>query len=146
MNSPLIFTEPRPAARLLDVLMTLCGWCGFSWLMIVGLLETLQHSPWAGPRPVTSELNTVSLYLAIGIFNALLLIGWAKYNQFRFRIERRKRSGDLNSEEVAQSFSIQKNQIDTLNHNRVQHVWHDENGRVVRIEAINVNCGSSCGI
>ncbi|QTF07809.1 poly-beta-1,6-N-acetyl-D-glucosamine biosynthesis protein PgaD [Brenneria izadpanahii] len=142
MNSPLILTERRLLPLLFDILMTLCGWCGFILLMTESLLLTLQQSPWAGPRPISSELNTFSLYLAIGIFNALLLIGWAKYNQFRFRIERRKRSDDLNSGEVARSFSIHKNQIDTLNHNRVQHVWHDEDGRLVRIEAINVTCGA----
>lgn len=136
MESMLIFTDPSPAARLLDLLMTLCCWFGFIWLMFVGLLETLQYSPLSGYRPVASELNTVFSYLVIGIFNALLLSGWAKYNQFRFRIERRKRSGDLNFEEVAQSFFIHKNLIDTLNNNRVQRVWHDENGRVFRIEAL----------
>ncbi|MBJ7221295.1 MULTISPECIES: poly-beta-1,6-N-acetyl-D-glucosamine biosynthesis protein PgaD [unclassified Brenneria] len=139
MNSSLIFTEQRLFPRLIDFLMSLCGWCGFIGLMTEGVLEIVQRSPWVESRVMPIELNTFSLYFAIGIFNALLLIGWAKYNQYRFRIERRTRDDGLNSEEVAQSFAIQTNHIHTLNRNHIQRVWHDEWGSVVRIESMSVN-------
>ncbi|PWC16060.1 poly-beta-1,6-N-acetyl-D-glucosamine biosynthesis protein PgaD [Brenneria corticis] len=141
MNSPLIFTEQRLFPRAIDFLMTLCGWGGFIWLLEKGLLAAIRQSPWQGFHARLSELNTFSLYLAIGIFNALVLIGWAKYNQYRFATERRQRVEDLSSEEVARSFSIHTDQIAMLNQNRVQHVWHSEDGNVVRIEEIGVNRG-----
>jgi biofilm PGA synthesis protein PgaD len=42
-------------------------------------------------RPFFTTLDTVTFYILVALVNGLVLIGWAKYNQFRFRVERRSR-------------------------------------------------------
>lgn len=134
MTDPLIFTERRWLPRIIDAALTLLGWCGFIWLFVQGLLKTLQTMPFSGPRPLESGLSTLTLYIAIGLFNALLLIGWAKYNQIRFRVERRRHRPGLELQEVAQSFAISPQDVSRLNSHDVLRVHHDRFGKITRVE------------
>lgn len=136
MKTPLIITERGWLPRLVDILLTVIGWCGFVWLFVHGLLALVKAAPWSGPRPLTSELNTLTLYAAIGVFNALVLIGWAKYNQLRFRVERRSRRPGLRPLEVAQSFAITPSEVATLSSHDVLRVHHNEQGHITDVEAL----------
>ena len=91
MNQPLIFTERRLLPRIIDVLLTAIAWVGFIYLIYKGLITALAHSPYMGVRPFFTTLDTVTFYILVALVNGLVLIGWAKYNQFRFRVERRSR-------------------------------------------------------
>lgn len=136
MKTPLIITERGWLPRLFDIVLTLIGWCGFVWLFCTGLLAMLKNTPWLGPRPLVSELNTVTLYAAIAVFNALVLIGWAKYNQLRFRVERRSRRPGLRPQEVAQSFAITPSEVALLSRHDLLRVHHDEHGHITEVEAL----------
>lgn len=134
MNQPLIFTEQRFLPKLIDVVLTIIAWVGFSYLIYKGLITALAHSPFIGIRPFFTTLNTVSFYAIVALVNGLVLIGWAKYNQYRFRVERRNRRPGLEDNELAVSMRITPELAMGLNKGRVLTVFHYENGEIEHIE------------
>ncbi len=138
MNQPLIFTERRLIPRMIDAILTLVAWIGFSYLIYNGLIVALAHSPFMGFRPFFTTLNTVTFYVVVALVNGLLLIGWAKYNQLRFRVERRNRRPGLEKTELATSLHLSEQAAYGLNHGRVLTVFHTENGE---IDHVDVNKG-----
>ncbi|WP_446470957.1 poly-beta-1,6-N-acetyl-D-glucosamine biosynthesis protein PgaD [Xenorhabdus stockiae] len=133
MKDPLIFTEQKLLPRLIDVTLTILAWCGFVYLFISGLFNSPHH----GPKPVmyifSSELSSIALYIIVAIFNAFLLIGWAKYNQIRFRIERRRHQPALNHDEIATSFSLEERIIDRLNQGKVSDITYNNHGHIIGV-------------
>lgn len=138
MIQPLIFTEQRLLPLTLDILLSIVAWLGFSWLIYSGSLSAIEHDPLLGTRPLYTTLTTLSIYLLVACLIGLSLIGWAKYNQLRFRIERRKRRPELEHHEVAASFNItpelalimSQAQVFTLAHydtGAIDHVWMVKN-------------------
>ncbi|MBD2814289.1 poly-beta-1,6-N-acetyl-D-glucosamine biosynthesis protein PgaD [Xenorhabdus sp. Flor] len=133
MKDPLIVTEQRLLPRLIDIILTMLAWAGFAYLFIVGLFNSPHH----GPKPVTSvftsEVSSIVLYIIIAIFNSLLLIGWARYNQIRFRIERRRHRPALNNEEVAKSFSLEQKLMNRLNQGKISSITYNNHGHIIGI-------------
>lgn len=68
--------------------------------------------------------------------DAQVLIGWAKYNQVRFRVERRSRRPGLVQQEVAKSFAITAQDVTALSSHDVLRVHHDEHGQITGIETL----------
>lgn len=134
MNQPLIFTELRIMPRIFDVALTLIAWLGFSYLVYAGLMTALANAPFIGFGPLFSTVNTVTFYLIVALINAAVLIGWAKYNQIRFRVERRKRRPGLGRDELAASFSIAPALVQDLSNGRVLTVFHYDTGAISRAE------------
>lgn len=133
-QQPLIFTEQRLLPRLVDIVLTLIAWAGFLWLIYTGVVETLIKRPEMGPRPVASTFNTLTLYLVIAVFYGATLIIWAKYNQFRFRTERRSRKPGLERDDVAESFRVSPELVTELSQARVSVAHHDEHGGLIGVD------------
>ena len=135
---PLIFTERRLLPRLLDIFLTLIAWAGFGWLIYVGMVKVIISHPDMGPRPVHSTFSTLGLYLVIAVAYGTVLILWAKYNQYRFRTERRSRKPGLEDHAVAESFQISPAVVSELNQARVSVVHHDEQGVITAVDVKNI--------
>lgn len=133
MNEPLIFTEQRVFPRVMDAVLTLVAWLGFSYLIYTGLMVALAESPDSGVRPFYSTYGTVMLYMAVALLIGAVLIGWAKYNQHRFRVERRRRRPGLEKHEVAASFSITPELALELSKARVLTLAHYDTGAIDRV-------------
>ncbi|MBD2785147.1 poly-beta-1,6-N-acetyl-D-glucosamine biosynthesis protein PgaD [Xenorhabdus sp. DI] len=118
MKDPLIFTEQKLSLRLIDILLTILAWVGFIYLFMVGLFNASHN---------------ITPYIVIAIINALLLIGWAKYNQHRFKIERRRHRPALTHAEVAQSFMLEQKLLDTLRQSKVSSISYDNHGHIIGI-------------
>lgn len=138
MEHPLIFTEQRLLPKFIDLVLTLVAWLGFGYLIYLGLIKALTENAFLGPRPFESTLVTLALYFIIALVNGLILIMWAKYNQFRFRVERRKRRPALATTELAGSFHITPELVTELNKGRVLTVHHNSTGG---ISYVDVNQG-----
>ncbi|MTD40721.1 poly-beta-1,6-N-acetyl-D-glucosamine biosynthesis protein PgaD [Erwinia sp. CPCC 100877] len=134
MQQPLIFTERRLLPRGIDILLTLIAWAFFLGLIYNGLVETLFHRPETGARPFISTMVTLALYIAVAVLYGGALILWARYNQYRFRVERRARKPDMEGEEVAESFKITPELVAGLNKARVLIVYHNERGDIQDVE------------
>lgn len=76
----------------------------------------------------------MTFYILIATVNGLVLIGWAKYNQFRFRVERRSRRPGLEDHELAESLRITRELVTELNKARVLTVHHHESGEISHID------------
>lgn len=138
MEHPLIFTEQRKLPKFIDLVLTLAAWLGFGYLIYLGLVKALAENAFMGPRPFESTLVTLALYFLIALINGLILILWAKYNQLRFRVERRKRRPALAPTELAVSFHITPELVTELNKGRVLTVHHNSMGG---ISYVDVNQG-----
>ena len=82
----LVRTRQRTAMWLIDVLLTLVAWAGLIWLLARGIGSMLDTH--GGPRfdaPIFAAINTLQVYLWIAVFNAVILISWARYQQRRGR-------------------------------------------------------------
>ena len=130
MMQPLISLAPR----VFDVLLTVLAWGALGYLIYFDLVKTLELNPAAGPRPFYSTLGTISLYFLVALLNGVALIAWAKYNQFRFRVERRARRPDLEQEKLAESLQVTPALVMELNKGRVQMVFHDQHGNIMHVK------------
>ncbi|MCS2163926.1 poly-beta-1,6-N-acetyl-D-glucosamine biosynthesis protein PgaD [Scandinavium sp. H11S7] len=134
MQQPLIFTERRLLPRLMDIFLTVIAWAGFLWLIYDGMVKAIFHRPEMGPRPFVSTMGTLTLYLVVAALYGGVLILWARYNQYRFRVERRTRKPGMGDEEVAESFKITPELVIELNKARVLTVHHNEQGDIRDVE------------
>ncbi|MEJ6656051.1 MAG: poly-beta-1,6-N-acetyl-D-glucosamine biosynthesis protein PgaD [Pseudomonas sp.] len=133
MSHPLIYTERRLLPKLVDTLLTLLIWIGFSWMIYQGLISVLQAQPDAGPRPLDLSVDTITMYVLIALINSLLLILWAQYNQYRFAVERRTRRNELSDEELADCFGIASDTLLQMKNNQVIVVSHDRDGTLTGV-------------
>ncbi|MCS2151258.1 poly-beta-1,6-N-acetyl-D-glucosamine biosynthesis protein PgaD [Scandinavium goeteborgense] len=134
-QNALIFTEQRILPRLLDVLMSVIAWLGFSWLIFKGVVTEITNNAHAGPHPFFSTVNTLTLYIAVALLNGAMLIFWAKYNQIRFHgVERRQRRPGLERAQLAESFEVPETLLAELAKARVVTVHHSDSGGISRIE------------
>ncbi|MGP3593682.1 poly-beta-1,6-N-acetyl-D-glucosamine biosynthesis protein PgaD [Vagococcus sp. WN89Y] len=134
MHQPLIFTERRWFPKFTDVLLTLIAWSGFLWLIYAGMVRAFIAQPNIGPRPFASNFSSVVIYLIVAATYGGLLIIWARYNQHRFRVERRSRKPGLAHEEVAKSFHITPGVVAELNRSRLLTVHHNGFGSISSVE------------
>ncbi|ANI29012.1 hemin storage system protein [Yersinia entomophaga] len=141
MSAPLIQTEQRLLPKLIDIIITAFAWCGFIYLFVNGLLATVHHAPHAGTIPLhiylLEGLSTIVIYLLIALFNALVLIAWAKYNQVRWRVERRQHRPHLEDHELASTLSVQAELIAELKGGNNFVLYNDEDGRLVDVKLGN---------
>lgn len=135
MSHPLICTERRILPRLLDTLFTLLAWVGFSWLVGQGLINVLHTQPDTGIRPLALNVSTISMYLLIALFNAMLLVLWARYNQRRFAVERRRRAAALPDETLARLGGLPVERLQQMQVTRSMVVNHDAGGSITEVRA-----------
>lgn len=138
MIQPLIFTELQLLPRVLDALLTVAAWLGFSWLIYSGLITAIEHDPFRETRPFYNTLRTLSIYLLVSCLIGLALIAWAKYNQLRFRIERRKRRPELERHEVAASFNITPELALMMSQAQVFTLAHYDTGAIDRVWMVKI--------
>lgn len=133
MNHPLIFTERNVLPRLVDSLLTLMAWTGFIWLIYHGVVSGLHMQSKVGALPFSLTFDTVSLYLLLVLFNSLFLILWAKYNQRRFRIERRTRRQALTDGQLAIHFGFTPDILEQLSQSQIVVVNYNHDGTALDV-------------
>ena len=133
MSHPLIFTERRLLPRLFDSLLTLIAWIGFIWLIYRGVVSILHTQPEDGINLLRPTFTTLAIYLLIVLVNSLFLILWAKYNQLRFRVERRTRRPDFSDDQLAIHFGLPEEVLERLNQSQIAIVSYDNHGEVLDV-------------
>ncbi|MEH0834590.1 poly-beta-1,6-N-acetyl-D-glucosamine biosynthesis protein PgaD [Pectobacterium cacticida] len=139
MHSPLIITERHWFPLLIDAFLTLCGWGIFIWLFSEVFISAFGDNIVSDRSFFTLEKGTVSIPLCIFLVNALILIAWGKLEQYRYRIrkEQRMRSGALDIEHIASSFSLSDGFVQELNRNKIQRIWHNEHGNIIGVDNLS---------
>ncbi|MFO2466065.1 poly-beta-1,6-N-acetyl-D-glucosamine biosynthesis protein PgaD [Pseudomonas sp. 15FMM2] len=134
----LIRTSQRPVMWAIDVLLTLLAWAGLITLLVRGLVPMLETH--GGPRidaPIFAALNTLQIYLWVALFNAVLLIGWARYQQRRGKhfAQRRSTAKALSDQGLSDSFNLGQGDLEQLRRPGVLVIHNDHKGGVQEVAA-----------
>lgn len=134
----LIRTRQHPAFWVIDVVLTLVAWIGLGYLLMHGIESMLETH--GGPRldaPIFAALNTLQIYLWIAVFNAVILISWARYQQHRGRqfAQRRAAANALSDKKLSESFSLEEGDLDQLRRPGVLVIHNDEEGGVAQVRS-----------
>lgn len=134
----LVRTRQSTVMWLIDVLLTLLAWAGLIWLLARGMTSMLDTH--GGPRfqaPIFAAINTLQIYLWVAVFNALILISWARYQQRRGRqfARRRAEAKALTDKTLSESFSLTEGELEQLRRPGVLVIHNDEKGHVSEVKA-----------
>jgi biofilm PGA synthesis protein PgaD len=123
---------------VIDVLLTLLAWGGLIWLLARGIGAMLETH--GGPRieaPIFAALNTLQIYLWIALFNAVILISWARYQQRRGRkfAQRRAEANALSDQHLSESFKLEDGHLEQFRKPGVLVIHNDEEGGVEDVKS-----------
>jgi biofilm PGA synthesis protein PgaD len=134
-------TQPR-WRRMLDTVLTVAMWGAYLYLMqdFFHFLVTIYY--WKVlhiARPDLPKaigiLHTMKIYVYIVVFNSILFLGWALYNQMRFfGKERRKLRASVTVKELAFLYRLPVEQINLLQRSRIMTLHHDTTGYIDHME------------
>lgn len=134
----LVRTRQRSVMWVIDVLLTLLAWAGLIWLLARGIISMLETH--GGPRieaPIFAALNTLQIYLWIALFNAVILVSWARYQQRKGRkfAQRRAEAKALTDKNLSESFSLAEGDLEQLRRPGVLVIRNDEDGGVAEVKS-----------
>ena len=134
----LVRTRQRKVMWIIDVLLTLMAWAGLIWLLARGINSMLETH--GGPRiqaPIFAALNTLQVYLWIALFNAVILVSWARYQQRKGRkfAQRRAQAKALSDKGLSESFSLAEGDLEQLRRPGVLVIHNDEEGGVSEVKS-----------
>ncbi|CRN00659.1 poly-beta-1,6-N-acetyl-D-glucosamine biosynthesis protein PgaD [Pseudomonas sp. WP001] len=134
----LVRTRQNLAMWIIDVLLTLLAWAGLVWLLARGMNAMLETH--GGPRleaPIFAALNTLQIYLWIALFNAVILIAWARYQQRKGRkfAQRRAEANALSDQHLSESFNLGEGDLEQLRRPGVLVIHNDDEGGVGEIKS-----------
>ena len=134
----LVRTRQRTVMWIIDVLLTLMAWAGLIWLLARGINSMLETH--GGPRieaPIFAALNTLQIYLWIALFNAVILISWARYQQRKGRkfAQRRAEVNGLSDKHLSESFKLEEGALEQLRRPGVLVIHNDEHGGVEDVKS-----------
>ena len=134
----LVRTRQSTVMWLIDVLLTLMAWAGLVWLLARGITSMFETH--GGPRieaPIFAALNTLQIYLWIALFNAVILVTWARYQQRKGRkfAQRRAEAKALSDQNLNESFSLAEGDLEQLRRPGVLVIHNDEDGGVAEVKA-----------
>lgn len=129
----LIKTRQRLFMVFVDTALTLLAWFGLLYLLIQGLWPLLNDKE--GPRIDISffeALNTLQIYLWVALFNAAVLVAWARYQQRKGRsfAQRRLAPPALGDEALSRSFRLSEDKFARMRASGSMIVHNDEFGGV----------------
>jgi len=92
------------------------------------------------PAQLLDSVTTILGYLLSLVVSAAILIGWAKYNQYRFAgKDRRKPPLPLTAERLCTSFAVSAVRLKQAQHAQAMVIDHDEEGAVVDLGVLDLS-------
>ncbi len=141
MTSILIKTDQHWFFKAIDIILTILAWLGFSYLFITGFIAVLQNKSASefgmNFNLLWATIDTLFIYLLVGILNAAILYAWAIYNKKRRSIERRGIIPPIEDDELEESFQLKPGHLAALRNGKVITVSNDEDGLIS-----DVSCSS----
>lgn len=125
----------------LDVLLTVLAWLGFVLLWSRGLRNLLDHKDIDGLElPIVQQLlptvHDLSIYVLAILLQGLLLLGWARYNFWRFHgKQRRGPIPALSDSRLMADYDLDAESLQRLRSQAVSVVEHAFDGSIVQVRA-----------
>ena len=135
----IIRTARSRLAGAIDFLLTALAWAAFAYLLLAGMWNLLLSTS-AGPdiswlERLLPSLGTLGIYTAVALFNAALLLAWARYNALRFGgMDRRSAPSPLDDQTLARRFGVSLAQRIGMAGSRIMTVHHSEQGDIVGVD------------
>lgn len=131
----IVRTERSRLGWLFDALLTALAWIGFAWLCASGIRAVLEAANSGPGVPALSALlptmDTLTVYVVVAVINGIVLLAWARYNQYRFSgLDRRRALPALANEELARSFGVSAQRLEAMQVAKVVVVEHQEDGGI----------------
>lgn len=134
----IIRTRQRPFLVIVDIFFTVLAWIGLLYLMIRGLWPLVMTH--GGPRLVDSSfldaLGTLQIYLWVALFNAALLISWARAQKRKSKsfAQRRASVPVAGDEELSKSFKLTGDRLERMRQLGTMVIHNDEAGDVSDVD------------
>lgn len=146
MSQPnnILYRRAGKLSLTIDGILTLLAWIGFLWLIVTGVIDLMAHRE-NTPRVALpfmehtflASVSTIMVYVFIGGLIMLALVGWSKYNQWRWRgKERRKRFPALDMSELSDCFGASQQMLSQLQQAKIVTVHSDQHGDVKRLSHV----------
>ncbi|MFJ4292659.1 poly-beta-1,6-N-acetyl-D-glucosamine biosynthesis protein PgaD [Cupriavidus sp. NPDC089707] len=134
----IIRTRRAPLRWAFDAVLTALAWIGFFYLFASGIRDILLEASSGPDVPFWSALmptmGTLSVYVLVGVFNGVVLLLWALYNQFRFAgMDRRKPLPPLGDDELVASFGLPGQRVEALQQAKAAVIDHDHDGGIAGV-------------
>lgn len=132
----IIRTRQRPLLVVIDVCFTVLAWIGLLYLLINGLWPLFDSH--AGPRLEVSwldTLGTLQIYGWVALVNAMMLIGWARYQQRksgRFA-QRRLPAPVVDDRRLSERFKLTDERLGTLRQPGSKIIHNNQDGDISHV-------------
>ncbi|WLI12435.1 MULTISPECIES: poly-beta-1,6-N-acetyl-D-glucosamine biosynthesis protein PgaD [Pseudomonas] len=132
----IIRTRQRPFLIVIDVFFTVLAWIGLLYLLMRGLWPLIDTHD--GPRIDASlfdALGTLQIYLWVALFNAVILIGWARYQQRKSKsfAQRRLPAPVVDDQGLSKSFKLTGDRLEKLRTPGSMTIHNNQDGDVSHV-------------
>jgi biofilm PGA synthesis protein PgaD len=132
----IITTRQRPVLIVVDTLFTVLAWAGFLYLLFLGIWPLIGSHD--GPRIGASAydaLGTLQIYLWVAVFNAVVLIGWARYQQRKSKsyAQRRLAAPVVDDQSLSKSFKLSRERLHKLRSPGSMTIHNDHDGDISHV-------------
>ncbi|HCS45555.1 MAG TPA: poly-beta-1,6-N-acetyl-D-glucosamine biosynthesis protein PgaD [Pseudomonas sp.] len=132
----IIRTRQRPVLIVVDAFFTVLAWAGLLYLLFMGLWPLVSSHD--GPRFEASAfdaLGTLQIYLWVAVFNALVLIGWARYQQRKSKsfAQRRLAAPVVDDQGLSKSFKLTRERLHKLRSPGSMTIHNDYDGDITNV-------------
>jgi biofilm PGA synthesis protein PgaD len=132
----IIRTRQRPFLVLIDVFLTVLAWIGLLYLLVRGLWPLIDTHD--GPRidaSVFEALGTLQIYLWVALLNAVILIGWARYQQRKSKrfAQRRLPAPVVDDQGLSKSFKLTGDRLAKLRTPGSMTIHNNQDGDVSHV-------------
>lgn len=132
----IIRTRQRPFLVVIDVFFTVLAWIGLLYLLAQGLWSLIDTHD--GPRINASffdALGTLQIYLWVALLNAVILIGWARYQQRKSKrfAQRRLPAPVVDDQGLSKSFKLTGDRLAKLRTPGSMTIHNDQDGDVSHV-------------
>ena len=132
----IIRTRQRPFLVVIDVFLTVLAWVGLLYLLARGLWPLIDTHD--GPRIDASffdALGTLQIYLWVALFNAVILITWARYQQRKSKsfAQRRLPVPVVDDQGLSKSFKLTGDRLSKLRTPGSMTIHNDQDGDVSHV-------------
>ena len=132
----IIRTRQRPILIVIDAFFTVVAWIGLLYLLVKGIWPFVDGHD--GPLLNASAfdaLGTLQIYLWVALFNALVLISWARYQQRKSKSYAQRRLpapvvGDIG---LSKSFKLSGDRLKKLRSPGSMTIHNDQEGDVLHV-------------
>ncbi|VVO28915.1 poly-beta-1,6-N-acetyl-D-glucosamine biosynthesis protein PgaD [Pseudomonas fluorescens] len=132
----IITTRQRPVLIVVDAAFTVLAWAGFLYLLFLGLMPLIgSHDGSRIGASAYDALGTLQIYLWVAVFNAVVLIGWARYQQRKSKsyAQRRMPAPVVDDQGLSKSFKLSRERLHKLRSPGSMTIHNDHDGDISHV-------------